>query len=164
MSLNAPGQPRDSESAISRTNLASVSRLPWSCAPNRIVGTVGGGIEVVLLSVEIWQSRVVLQLGAYPDARTAALTACGDVQLAEWKKAPTKSPPPQDPSIVLIQSMHIEAQRDLGDRYELAYCKAGGEDEQWASTWVFRGAHDGGAIVIVFTSESGTAQLSFAPD
>jgi hypothetical protein len=133
--------------------------MPRSWAINQVVGTVGAGIEVILLSVESWPSRLVLSLAARHNETTQKLTSEWHGHLDEWRKSGFDGQPPKDPSTVLLQDLGVTVRDPTNHRYALVGCHAGGQDNEWAATRIFTRGPATRNIVLCFNSVSGSREI-----
>ena len=117
--------------------------LPRAIAMNRLVGSVAPGIDVVLLSVEIWTDRIGIRLagtGTAADERQRQWNA----ETEQWASAGHAGPPPADPSTALIDGLSVDLADAGGTVFRRVVASAGGEWTAWEACLVFTpGARNG---------------------
>jgi hypothetical protein len=101
------------------------------------------GIEIALISVELWPSRLVVRLAALPGERTdreqrrhgAEFEAWGKRLVAEGRAA--AGDPPEDPGTRLLARLRITVDDGAGRTYTPRSGHTGGSGSEWHGDWFF---------------------------
>ena len=130
-----------------------MSQRPVAIGVNSEVGSVGEGVTVLLLSVEVWSSRVVLHLAARENTVTRALLADWQAVFDAWAQSGAHGPPPADPARVLHEQLSVSLDDEAGHSFELSAAQYGGQGTQWSATQVYPCAPKG-HLTLTFDSKS----------
>jgi hypothetical protein len=94
------------------------------------------GLELMLLSVELWTKSVFVHLAATETALTDRLTAEQKAELDRWAQDPTRSDLPEVPGAMLGR-MSLTVADDAGTDYRPSSSQAGGTGTEWRAMWQF---------------------------
>lgn len=100
------------------------------------------GVDVLLVSIELWSSKIVVRLAAQRDAVTASLDAEYAQALERWSVHTTTlgrahtDGPPSEPGASLLH-LPLSIVDDRGASYEAGRRSAGGTGSEWQSEWAF---------------------------
>jgi hypothetical protein len=112
--------------------------FPYVVAPNMIVGETRSGIAIKLLSVELWETRLVIRLGAIEDGETAAAELEFRTALSIWdRQGGGKRPPAPDFALMGADAMPVIVAADNGEGYDFGAAQVGGDHRAWSAEWIF---------------------------
>lgn len=95
------------------------------------------GVEVVLVSVELWPDEVVVRARGLPTQRTAALERAFGEELEEWHRQGRNSRalPPQPAEGIF--DVDVSVADDAGTVYSPTASARGGSGTMFRADWVF---------------------------
>jgi len=102
---------------------------------------VRDGVEVALITAEIWSRGVIVRLAGLPSEETDRLEKSHADALNEWGRArrdgrPHDERPPEQPGEQLFD-VEITVSDDLGTSYELRVRSSGGSGRLMRADWTF---------------------------
>jgi hypothetical protein len=113
----------------------SVPRLPRVVSPVTTLFT-RDGIEVALVSVELWPQHLVVRLAAIPNEITADRQRRYEMELERWGEAASGDPPEQ-PGTRLLAALRLAVEDDVGTAYAPRSSNTGGTGSEWHGDWFF---------------------------
>jgi hypothetical protein len=119
-----------------------VPRLPRVVGPIRTLFT-REGIEIALISVELWPSRLVVRLAALPNEISDERRREHEVEFERWGKIRVErgkaaaGDPPEGPGTTLLRPLEIEVEDDAGTIYMPRSGNTGGSGSEWHGDWFF---------------------------
>jgi hypothetical protein len=94
------------------------------------------GLELMLLSVEMWTASVIIHLAATETPLTDRLTAEQKAELERWARDPHRTDLPEMPG-ALLGRLELTVADDVGTRYQPSSSHAGGNGTEWRALWRF---------------------------
>jgi len=119
------------------------------------------GTDVHLLTVEVWDKRVVVRMaGAVNDAIRADLAGY-EARMAAWherRRAGSDEWPPKMPGELIFQELTVRLTDDLGTEFKWSSGLAGGSGTEMLCEWSFESAMPvaASALTVAVTSTDGT--------
>jgi hypothetical protein len=104
-------------------------------APGRLLAEVEG-VDVLLVSVELWRSHVFLHLAGLQNDLMDRLLREHHALMERWGRDPNPTEPPEQPGAMLGRLDLILAD-DVGTPYWPCSSSAGGTDAEWRADWRF---------------------------
>ena len=101
------------------------------------------GIDIALISVELWPSRVVVRLAALPSETTDREQRRHEAEFEQWGKRLVEAgkdaagDPPEQPGTRLLGSLQIAVEDDAGRTYTFRSGNTGGSGSEWHGDWFF---------------------------
>ena len=101
------------------------------------------GIEIALITVELWSDRLVVRLAGLPGETADAQQRRHEVEFDHWREQlvgagkEAAGDPPTDPGARLLAPLLVEADDDAGTRYRLRSSASGGSGSEWHGDWLF---------------------------
>jgi hypothetical protein len=92
------------------------------------------GLELMLLSVELWTQSVFVHLAATETPLTDRLSAEQTAELERWALDPTRTDMPEVPGAALSR-LELTLTDDAGTRYWPASSSAGGSGTEWRAMY-----------------------------
>jgi hypothetical protein len=94
------------------------------------------GVDVALISVEVWSAGVIVRLGGLPNERTDALDRNYHETLDAWARAGRKGSPPNQPAEDIFD-VALGLSDDLETSYVLQATSMGGSGRMFRAEWSF---------------------------
>jgi hypothetical protein len=94
------------------------------------------GVELVLVSVEVWPDEIVVRMRGLPSGRTAVLESAFEEALEEWGRDPERKPPAQPAERVF--DLDVGVADALGTAYSPVSSARGGTGTMFRADWTFR--------------------------
>jgi hypothetical protein len=119
-----------------------VSHLPRVISPVRSLFT-RDGIEVALVSVEIWPQHIVVRLAGLSNQASADQQRHYEAAFKQWVQLLANagergaSDPPEQPGTRLLAPLEIAVEDDAGTTYEQRSSNTGGTGSEWHGDWFF---------------------------
>jgi hypothetical protein len=115
-----------------------VSRLPRVISPIRPL-FLRDGIEVALVSIELWPNHLVVRLAALPNHVTDSRQRQHEAELEQWgdRLHAVGSRPPGEPGARLLSPLSVVVEDDTGTTYTPRSSSAGGTGSEWHGDWYF---------------------------
>jgi hypothetical protein len=115
-----------------------MSSLPRVVSPVRTL-LERDGLELALVSVELWPDEVVVRLAGMPSARTAPLEAEFETAHEEWgrrRAGGADEPPPAQPA-ERVFDLDVGLDDGSGTRYRGISSERGGTGTMFRAAWTF---------------------------
>jgi hypothetical protein len=112
-----------------------VARLPRVVSPIRTLFT-REGIEIALISVELWPTRLVVRLAALPSETAAERLRQYEAEFERLGEAAARDPP-EDPGTELLAGLQIAVDDNAGTTYTPRGSNTGGSGSEWHGDWFF---------------------------
>jgi hypothetical protein len=103
--------------------------------PGRLLGQVEG-VDVLLVSVELWRSHVVVHLAGLADDLMDRLLREHRALMERHGRDPNPTEPPEPPDAMLGR-IDLTVADDVGTRYFPSSSVSGGSDKEWRAQWRF---------------------------
>ena len=97
------------------------------------------GVDVALVSVELWPAQTIVRLDALVDDPVGEETAFGDA-LDAWAENGRRAPVPDGPGDRFYQDVTISLADDVGTDYVWKSSVVGGTGRLFRGDWHFRSA------------------------
>jgi hypothetical protein len=94
------------------------------------------GVELALVSVELWPQETLVRLAALVDDSVAKDDAFG-AALDAWAAAGREGPPPSEPGESLFKDVSVSLTDDLGTEYRWKTSSIGGTGRLFRGDWHF---------------------------
>ena len=94
------------------------------------------GVDVALVSVELWRTQTIIRLAALVDDPLGAETAFGDA-LDAWAEGGRRPPAPDAPGDRFYQDVAISLADDVGTDYAWQSSAVGGTGRLFCGDWHF---------------------------
>jgi hypothetical protein len=104
-------------------------------APARLLATVEG-VEVLLVSVELWRTHVFVHLAGLGNDLMDRLLREHQALMERWGRDPNPSEPPEQPGAMLGR-IDLRISDDVGTAYHPSSSSAGGTGTEWRADWTF---------------------------
>jgi hypothetical protein len=114
-----------------------VSKYPRVLSPVSPLFT-RDGIEVVLVSVEVWRDHLIVRLAALPNDHTEDLQRRYELELERWGQTRSGAHPEQ-PGTRLLAPLEVAVEDDAEAAYAPVSSSSGGSGSEWHGDWFFRG-------------------------
>jgi hypothetical protein len=120
-----------------------VGRLPSVVSPIQPLFR-RGGIEIALISVELWPDRLVVRLAGLPGKMTYGQGLQYEAELEQWgaRLASAREAAgdlPEQPGTRLLSTLQIMVEDEAGTTYVLRSFNTGGTGSEWHGDWFFSG-------------------------
>jgi hypothetical protein len=93
------------------------------------------GVDVALVSVELWERETIVRLAALPDDSQAEDHAF-HASLERWASEGRQGPPPNEPGEQILD-VRVSLSDDAGTTYQLRSCSVGGTGRLFRGDWYF---------------------------
>jgi hypothetical protein len=104
-------------------------------APGKLLGEVEG-IEVLLVSVELWRTHVFVRLAGLQNDLMDRLLREHKALMERWGRDPNPTEPPEQPGAILGR-IDLTLADDAGTQFFPSSTSAGGSDTEWRADWRF---------------------------
>jgi hypothetical protein len=94
------------------------------------------GVDVALISVEVWSAGVIVRLAGLPNERTEALDRYYHETLDAWAHAGRAGSPPKQPAEDVFD-IDLALSDDSGTSYTLRAASKGGSGRMFRAEWSF---------------------------
>lgn len=116
--------------------------LPRVVSPIRPLFT-RNGIEIALISVELWPKQLIVRLAALPSETTEGQQRRHEAEFEEWGERlvaagkDAAGTPPEQPGTRLLGSLQLAVEDGAGTTYEPRSSSTGGTGSEWRGDWFF---------------------------
>lgn len=117
-------------------------RLPRVVSPITTLFTLDG-IDIALISVELWPQHLAVRLAALPNEITDDQQRRHEVDFERWGKTRVEAgkaaagDPPEQPGTRLLAPLQIAVEDDAGTIYTPRGGNTGGSGSEWHGDWFF---------------------------
>jgi hypothetical protein len=94
------------------------------------------GVDVALISVEVWSAAVIVRLAGLPNEQTDALDRNYHETLDAWARGGREGAPPNQPAEDLFD-VDLGLSDDSGTNYRLRTANKGGSGRMFRAEWSF---------------------------
>jgi hypothetical protein len=115
-----------------------VSRLPRVISPVTTLFT-RDGVDVLLVSVELWPQHVVVRLAGLPNEITRDRQRRYELDVEDWGRTASGDPPEQ-PGTRLLAPLRVTVEDDAHTGYTPRSSATGGSGSEWHGDWFFAAA------------------------
>jgi hypothetical protein len=101
------------------------------------------GIDIALVSVELWPQHLVVRLAALPNEITDDQQRRHEDEFERWGKTRVSvgktaaGNPPEEPGTRLLAPLRIAVEDDAGTTYTSRSSNTGGSGSEWRGDWFF---------------------------
>ena len=113
-------------------------RLPRVISPVATLFT-RDGIDVLLVSLELWPQHVVVRLAGLPNEITDDRQRRYELELEQWGRTAAGDPPEQ-PGTCLLAPLRVTVEDDARTAYTPRSGNTGGTGSEWHGDWFFAAA------------------------
>ena len=113
-------------------------RLPRVISPVATLFT-RDGIDVLLVSVELWPEHLVVRLAGLPNEITRDRLRRHELEFEQWGRT-ASGDPPEEPGTRLLAPLRIAVDDDAGTTYTPRSGNTGGSGSEWHGDWFFAAA------------------------
>ena len=116
--------------------------LPRVISPIRPLFT-RDGIEIALISVELWPKHLVVRLAALPSETTDGQQRQHEADFEQWGERlvaagkEVAGDPPEQPGTRLLAPLQLAVEDDAGTTYTPRSSNTGGTGSEWHGDWFF---------------------------
>jgi hypothetical protein len=122
------------------------------------------GIQIALISIEVWQERLVVRLAALPSETTGDQQRRHEGDFERWGERlvaagkEVAGNPPEQPGTRLLAPLQLTVEDDAGTTYTARSANTGGTGSEWHGDWFFVGsAPSVGRLTVRVSSPEGEA-------